>query len=87
MAHIMRLKLFGLYPGSDFTKEDGTIVPGKPKLELLEEMPLKGGGKRHKILNVSIPKEKLKLYESKIGSVVEVEVGVMSKIPVTYYGV
>lgn len=85
--HILKLKLFGTYVGSDFTREDGTVVPAKPKLELLDELTLKDGGKKHKILSVSIPKEKLKLYESKVGQVVEVEVGIMSKSPVTFYGV
>ena len=85
--HTIKLKLFGSYPGSDFTKEDGTVVPGKPKLQLLEETVLKSGGKKSKIIDVSIPPEKLKLYESKVGQVVEVEVGIMSKTPVTFYGI
>lgn len=87
MSHIMRLKLFGTYQGSDFTREDGSISIGKPKLQLLEDIALKDGGKKSKIIDVSIPPEKLKHYESKVGSIVEVEVGVMSKSPVTYYGV
>ncbi len=87
MSFIMKKKLFGFFPGSDFTREDGTISPAKPKLELLDIIPLKGGGSKHKIIVVSIPPEKLKLYESKVGQVVEVEVGVMSKSSVTYYGI
>ena len=87
MANILRLKLFGFFQGTDFQKEDGTIVPAKPKLQLLEETVLKNGDKKSRIIDVSIPKEKLKQYESKVGSVVEVEVGVMSKSPITFYGV
>lgn len=85
--HILKFKLFGTYQGSDFIREDGSVVPAKPKLQLIEEIVLKSGDKKHKIIDVSIPKEKLKLYESKVGQVVEVEVGVMSKSSVTYYGV
>lgn len=87
MSHIMKLKLFGTYLGTPFTKEDGTVVPAKPKLQLIEETILKSGHKKSKIIDVSIPPEKLKLYESKVGSVVEVEVGIMSKTPVTFYGI
>ena len=87
MSHIMKLKLFGTYIGSDFIKEDGSVVPAKPKLQLIEEIPLKDGGQKSRIIDVSIPKEKLKLYDSKVGQIVEVEVGIMSKTPITYYGI
>jgi hypothetical protein len=87
MSHIMKLKLFGFFQGSDFIKEDGSVVPAKPKLQLIEEIALKDGGVKSRLIDVSIPKEKLKLYESKVGTVVEVEVGIMSKTPITYYGI
>jgi hypothetical protein len=82
---IIKAKLFGVYISSDFTKEDGTIVIGKPKLQLLGEVTLKNGDKKSELLDISIPKEKLNLYKDKIGSTVEVEVGVIGKC--SYYGI
>jgi hypothetical protein len=83
--HIIKAKLFGVYISSDFTKEDGTVVIGKPKLQLLGEVTLKNGDKKSELLDISIPKEKLNLYKDKIGSTVEVEVGVIGKC--SYYGI
>ncbi|QHG91176.1 hypothetical protein CVO_04680 [Sulfurimonas sp. CVO] len=83
--HIIKAKLFGVFISSDFTKEDGTVVPGKPKLQLLEEVTLKNGEKKSELLDISIPKEKLNLYKDKIGSTVEVAVGVIGKC--SYYGI
>ena len=82
---IIKAKLFGVYISSDFTKEDGTVVIGKPKLQLLGEVTLKNGDKKSELLDISIPKEKLNLYKDKIGSTVEVEVGVIGKC--SYYGI
>ncbi|OHD97653.1 MAG: hypothetical protein A3K14_00285 [Sulfurimonas sp. RIFCSPLOWO2_12_FULL_36_74] len=82
---IIKAKLFGVYISSDFTKEDGTVVIGKPKLQLLGEVTLKNGEKKSELLDISIPKEKLNLYKDKIGSTVEVEVGVIGKC--SYYGI
>ena len=82
---IIKAKLFGVYISSDFTKEDGTVVMGKPKLQLLGEVTLKNGDKKSELLDISIPKEKLNLYKDKIGSTVEVEVGVIGKC--SYYGI
>lgn len=82
---IIKAKLFGIYVGSDFKKEDGTVVIGKPKLQLLEEITLKNGEKKSELLDISIPKEKLNLYKDKIGSTVEVVVGVVGKC--SYYGI
>ena len=82
---IIKAKLFGVYISSDFTKEDGTVVIGKPKLQLLGEVILKNGEKKSELLDISIPKEKLNLYKDKIGSTVEVEVGIIGKC--SYYGI
>lgn len=83
--HIIKAKLFGVYISSDFTKEDGTVVQGKPKLQLLDEVTLKNGEKKSELLDISIPQDKVRLYKDKIGTTVEVEVGVVGKC--SYYGI
>lgn len=85
MATYKKAKLIGMHTSPDFTKEDGTVVSGKPKLELLEEIVLKNGEKKNQLVTISIPKGKVKLYEQKVGSEVEVEVGVIGKC--SYYGI
>jgi hypothetical protein len=40
---IIKGKLLHLFVGADFTKEDGTVVPGKTKVQLLVLSPLKNG--------------------------------------------
>lgn len=85
MATYKKAKLIGIYTSPDFTKEDGTVVSGKPKIQLLEDVVLKSGEKKNQLVEISIPKEKLNLYKDKIGSTVEVEVGVIGKC--SYYGI
>jgi hypothetical protein len=82
---IIKGKLLHLFVGADFTKEDGTVVPGKTKVQLLVLSLLKNGEVKNELLDISIPKEKLSLYKDKVNSTVEVEVGVMGKC--SYYGI
>lgn len=85
MATYKKAKLIGIYISPDFTKDDGTIVKGKPKLQLLDDVVLKNGEKKTELLDISIPQDKVRLYKDKIGSTVEVEVGVIGKC--SYYGI
>lgn len=85
MATYKKAKLIGMHTSQDFRKEDGTVVSGKPKLELLEEIVLKNGEKKNQLVEISIPKDKVHLYKDKIGSTVEVEVGLIGKC--SYYGI
>lgn len=82
---IIKGKLLHLFVGADFTKEDGTVVPGKTKAQLLVLSPLKNGEVKNELLDITVPKEKYNLYKDKIGSTVEVEVGVIGKC--SYYGI
>ena len=51
-------KLLHIFTGADFKKEDGTIVPGKTKLQLLVQTVLRNGEVKNELLDISIPKEK-----------------------------
>lgn len=85
MATYKKAKMIGMHTSPDFTKEDGTVVQGKVKIQLLEDVILINGEKKNQLIDISIPKEKVNLYKDKIGSTVEVEVGVIGKC--TYYGI
>lgn len=74
-----------LFTGADFTKEDGTVVPGKMKLQLMVQTALKNGEVKNELLDISIPKDKYAQYKDKTNSMVEVEVGLIGKV--TFYGI
>lgn len=77
--------LLNIFTNSDFTKEDGTVVSGKTKLQLLVKMPMRNGQSKNELHDLSIPQEKLELYRQKIGKEVEVEVVIIGKA--VFYGV
>ncbi|MDP3587703.1 MAG: hypothetical protein Q8R58_06620 [Sulfuricurvum sp.] len=78
--------LLNVYIGNDFTnKETGEIIKGKNKLQLLLETPLKNGGSRKELMDLSIPSEKVKLYKGKENEVVEVDVATIGKT--IFYGI
>lgn len=78
--------LLNVYIGNDFTdKETGQIIKGKNKLQLLLETPLKNGGSRKELMDLSIPSEKVKLYKGKENEVVEVDVATVGKA--IFYGI
>lgn len=78
--------LLNVYTSNDFTnKETGEIIKGKNKLQLLLETPLKNGGSRKELMDLSIPSEKVKLYKGKENEVVEVEVATVGKA--IFYGI
>ncbi len=85
MSTYKKGKLLSQFVSPDFKKEDGTIVEGKVKIQILEVVTLKNGEIKNELIDISIPKEKLALYKDKIGSTVEVEVGVIGKC--SYYGI
>lgn len=71
---------------NDFAnKETGETIKGKNKLQLLLETPLKNGGSRKELMDISIPPEKVKLYKGKENEVVEVEVATIGKT--IFYGI
>ncbi|BAF72392.1 hypothetical protein [Sulfurovum sp. NBC37-1] len=77
--------LLNIFTNSDFTKEDGTVVPGKTKLQLLVKTHMRNGELRNELYDLSIPIEKLELYRQKIGKEVEVEVALVGKA--VFYGI
>jgi hypothetical protein len=84
---IIKGKLLHIFTSADFVKEDGTTVKGKTKLQLLVTTPLKNGELKNELIDISIPKEKYSLYKDKNNTTVEVEVGLIAKGKVTYYGI
>lgn len=85
MSLILKGQLLNIFHSNDFIKEDGTVVPGKTKLQLLIKKPLKQGGFKNELIDLSIPKEKRSIYQDKINKEVEVDVDVVGKC--TFYGV
>jgi len=77
--------LLNIFKTNDFTKEDGTVVPGKTKVQLLVKMPMRNGETKNELHDLSIPIEKLEFYRQKIGKEVEVEVAVIGKV--IFYGI
>ncbi len=84
----IKAKLLHIFTSADYTdKETGETTPGKVKLQLLAQTTLKNGQIQNRLLDVSIPNENYDLYKNKVGSVVEVPVGMISKSKVTFYGI
>lgn len=81
---ILKGRLLHIFTGADFKKEDGTIVPGKMKLQLVVQTPLKNGEVKNELVDISIPKEKYNLYKDKLNAAVEVEIGIIGKC--NFYG-
>lgn len=87
MATYKEGKLISQFVSPDFTKETGEVIEGKVKLQLLEIVTLRNGEVKNALIDISIPKEKLSLYKDKIGTTVKVEVNIIAKGNITYYGV
>jgi hypothetical protein len=77
--------LLNIFTNNDFIKEDGTVVEGKTKLQLLVKMPMKNGQSKNELHDLSIPKEKIELYRQKISKEVDVEVATIGKV--IFYGI
>ena len=85
---IIKAKLLHIFTSADYTnKETGEISQGKVKLQLLAQTTLKNGEVKNELIDISIPKVDYEKYKSKIGSTVEVPVGIIAKGNVTYYGI
>jgi hypothetical protein len=77
--------LLNIFTSNDYVKENGEVVPGKTKLQLLVKSPLKNGGYKNELIDLSIPKEKLAKYKGKENSLVDVEVSTIGKVQ--FYGI
>jgi hypothetical protein len=82
----IKARLLHLFKSADYTNRDtGEITLGKNKLQLLMEIPLRNGGFKNELLDISIPPEKVHLYKDKENEEVEVEVALIGKA--TFYGI
>lgn len=77
--------LLNIFTNNDFTKDDGIVVEGKTKLQLLVKMSMKNGQSKNELHDLFISKEKIELYRQKIGKEVEVEVALIGKA--VFYGI
>ena len=85
---IIKAKLLHIFTSADYTnKETGEISQGKVKLQLLAQATLKNGEVKNELIDISIPKDDYEKYKNKVGSTVEVPVGIIAKGQVTYYGI
>jgi hypothetical protein len=82
----IKAKLLHVFKSADYlNRETSEVTLGKNKLQLLMEIPLRNGGFKNELLDISIPPEKVSLYKGKEGEDVEVEVAIIGKA--TYYGI
>ena len=82
----IKANLLHLFKSADYTnRETGEITLGKNKLQLLMQVPLRDGGFKNELLDISIPPEKVSQYQGKEGEIVEVDVAIIGKV--TYYGI
>lgn len=77
--------LLAIYTSGDFKREDGEVVKGKTKLQILTRISLKNGTTKNELIDISIPLEKLAKYKGKENTDVEVEVAIVGKC--TFYGI
>jgi len=68
-------------------KETGETTQGKVKLQLLAQSTLKNGEVKNELIDISIPNNDYEKYKNKVGSTVEVPVGIIAKGQITYYGI
>jgi len=82
---ILKGTLINIFMGSEFKREDGSISPAKQKIQILTKVPLKNGGTKNELIDLSIPIEKVSKYKGKENSTIEVEVAIIGKVQ--YYGI
>ena len=80
--------LLNFIPASVYKKEGETLAtPVKAKLQILVESKRANGTLVKDLQTISIPDEKINLYTDKISKEISVEVGILSKEKVNFYGV
>ena len=85
MSLILKGSLLNIFISNDYTKEDGEVIKGKTKLQLLTKVHLKNGGAKNELIDLSIPVDKVHKYKGKENTTVEVEVATIGKVQ--FYGV
>ncbi len=68
-------------------KKDNIEVDTKAKLQILVETSRANGAKVKELHTISIPDSKVLNYKDKLGKEVSIEVGILSKEKVNFYGV
>ena len=68
-------------------KKDNIEVDTKAKLQVLVETARANGAKVKELHTISIPDSKVISYRDKLGKEVSIEVGILSKEKVNFYGV
>ena len=68
-------------------KKDNIEVDTKAKLQILVETARANGVKIKELHTISIPDSKVISYKDKLGKEVSIEVGILSKEKVNFYGV
>lgn len=82
----MKAFLSNIYKTDDFTdKNTGAITKGRNKLQLLVEKPLKNGGIKKELIDLSIPEDKLTKYLGMEGKQIEVDVSYFGQC--TFFGI
>ncbi|MDD4506833.1 MAG: hypothetical protein PHE60_10735 [Sulfurospirillaceae bacterium] len=82
----LRGTLLNIFTSSDYTnKETNEVTKGKTKLQLLVKVPLKNGGYKNTLYDLTIPSDKLAKYTSNINKEVDIEVGVIGEHK--FYGI
>ena len=80
--------LINFIPASVYKKEGETLnTPVKAKLQILVDEKRANGSATKVLHNISIPDEKINMYKDKISKEVSIEVGILSKEKVNFYGV
>lgn len=85
---MLKLKavLLNTYKSDDFTnKETGVVTKGRQKLQVLLEKPLKNGGIKKELIDISIPEEKVSKYLGMEGKQIEVDVSYFGQC--TFFGI
>lgn len=82
----LRGTLLNIFTSSDYTnKETNEVTKGKTKLQLLVKVPLKNGGYKNTLYDLTIPSDKLAKYNNNINKEVDIEVGVIGEHK--FYGI
>ena len=83
---ILRGTLLNVFQSNDFlNKETNEVTKGKTKLQLLVKVPLKNGGYKNTLYDLTIPSDKLSKYTNNINKEVDIEVGVIGEHK--FYGI
>lgn len=86
MKIIIEGMLLSIYKSNDFKdKETGEISHGKNKLQMVLESELQNGSVKNEMLDISIPDNRVKEFETQVGKKVQVKCDIMSKGQISFY--